>query len=238
MGKASRLKAERWTSAALATFPGAHMRHMPPRRIFRFFKEPAHADALACGRVWISTLECCRRYEDPKQGDPEEATHRYHIPYARQGDMDESAFQVMARRAHVKVDQGLRATIANARSTDTITDAYVLCFTESFSPALLGPTFGRHCVCIDDSVAFFDQVSAVLHPLVLWTGAQIGRITYRERYFVGAEPETAPKGFVKPPDHYAPQREVRMLWHVTDPVGLKPFGVEVPDAARFCRRLA
>jgi hypothetical protein len=44
----------------------------PPAKVYRFFKEKAHADALAAGNIWISTLQRCREYEDPKQGDPKD----------------------------------------------------------------------------------------------------------------------------------------------------------------------
>jgi hypothetical protein len=43
-----------------------------PPRLYRFFKCLEHAQNFADGRIWISTLEACRKHEDPQQGDSEE----------------------------------------------------------------------------------------------------------------------------------------------------------------------
>ena len=34
-----------------------------PLKVYRFFKEKSHAEALCNGDVWLSTIETCRRYE-------------------------------------------------------------------------------------------------------------------------------------------------------------------------------
>ena len=49
--------------------------------LYRFFEEEWQAKALLKGKVWISTLEKCREYECPQQGDSHEATSTYHQVY-------------------------------------------------------------------------------------------------------------------------------------------------------------
>src|SRR5688572_23912877 len=49
-----------------------------PPRLFRFFKEEAHADSFSSGSIWISTLSQCRMYENPSRGDPEEGMLDYY----------------------------------------------------------------------------------------------------------------------------------------------------------------
>ncbi|MFM5027402.1 hypothetical protein ACEUBM_20605, partial [Aeromonas caviae] len=66
--------------------------------IYRFFPEQWQADALCQGNVWISTLEACRAYEDPLQGDSEEATHTYKSGHIV-GSSSDAAFVEMAARS-------------------------------------------------------------------------------------------------------------------------------------------
>lgn len=76
MGKASRIKKERRLAMAGTQVPVSTylqpFSHSIPYKVYRFFKESQHAEALASGMVWLSTLEICRAYEDSYQGDPDE----------------------------------------------------------------------------------------------------------------------------------------------------------------------
>ena len=47
--------------------------------LYRFFKNEREAECLLDGKVWISTLQKCREFECPQQGDKAEATSLYHI---------------------------------------------------------------------------------------------------------------------------------------------------------------
>src|SRR5690349_11813261 len=48
-----------------------------PGRVFRYFDVRAHAEAFVAGSIFVSTLERCRRIEDPKRVDAGEATLHY-----------------------------------------------------------------------------------------------------------------------------------------------------------------
>ena len=84
----------------------------PPKRIrdkayhnnciYRFFKEEWQADELVKGNVWISTIETCREYEDPMQGDPDEATMVYNSGTIA-GDGDDPNVQLIARRTGISI---------------------------------------------------------------------------------------------------------------------------------------
>lgn len=46
--------------------------------LYRFFKNEWEAECLLDGKVWISTLQKCREFECPQQGDKKEGTSTYH----------------------------------------------------------------------------------------------------------------------------------------------------------------
>jgi hypothetical protein len=131
-------------------------------------------------------------------------------------------------------DVELRDNI-NIRSLE---DAYIICFTDRYEPDTMPEAFGRYCVEIRDSKAFFFQIDAVLKTRFKIESARLARVTYRDRHFFDLEPENVPLGFLKAPDEYSDQREVRMLWKVFDPSGLVPIVLAVPSVRGLCRRVA
>jgi hypothetical protein len=97
--------------------------------IYRFFPEKWQADALARGNVWLSTLGTCRAYEDPEQGNPEEAHETYNSGHAV-GCSDDPDFVERARRSDINIGPGCsRITISNNTRRTSLPDAYVLCTT-------------------------------------------------------------------------------------------------------------
>src|SRR3569833_890484 len=119
----------------------AEIRAIP--RIFRYFREQNHADALVQGNVYVSTLSTCRKHETAGQGDVEEGTERYYHGPISTGDTN---FAIIARRAGIQLDSNSRAaTIAyNARKSELL-DAFVICTTEQIdSDGVL--SWGRYCV--------------------------------------------------------------------------------------------
>lgn len=222
-----------------ATAPGVqHVAVESPDKVYRFFKDSIHADALASGKVWLSTLETCRTYEDPLQGDPHEATHEYNSGYALGGSNDE-AFKLIAARSGIHIGPGCsNITINNCTAVQKLPDAYVLCTTEHFKPENLGDTFGRYCVEITNPPEFFRRLTAALSRLVSIQQGAFGRVIYQERRYVGLQDPPGPIGFVKPPDRYQDQREVRFLWTLSTNAKLDPFLLDAPDCAGLCRRIA
>lgn len=248
MGRASRKKRERQVPAVNTSAQSNSVIINATREqdlqsisvpvVYRFFSEPEHADALAAGHVWLSTLETCRAYEDPLQGDPHEATHEYNSGHVV-GSSGDVAFEQIAARSGILIGPGCsNITISNNTLVKRLPDAFVLCTTEHFSPEKLSDTFGRYCVEISNPQALFHQLTNELSKRFRLREAAYGRVIYRHRKYVGHQEEPGPIGFVKPPDKYQDQREVRFLWTVDNSLNLKPFLLEVPQAATLCRRIA
>lgn len=233
MGKASRRKRERRAGqqrSALNT-------PITPKKVYRFFDDPNHADALTEGKVWLSTLETCRAYEDPQQGDPDEATHVYNSGYAVGGSNDE-AFKLIASRSGIMIGPGCsNITLNNNTYIEKLPDAYVLCTTEQFNPEKLSETFGKYCVEIEHPTEFFRIVTAALSKVLPIHQAACGPVAYRERKYTGLQNPPGTIGFVKPADKYQDQQEFRFLWLLNTVKKLDPFLLEVTECARFCKRI-
>jgi hypothetical protein len=206
------------------------------KRVYRFFKLPEHADALMKGCVWITTLEACRRYENRYQGDPEEGYEHYEQGGAVTNTPEEPHFAEIAKRIRLIVGDG--TTLRGNRSLLKLTDAFVLCFTERFDPATFEKTIEhKHCVAISDCAKFFDTVTNRMQQVFILTQAVCSPIIYKERAYEGMQDPPGPLGFVKPPDPYQAQQEVRMLWIVKNAGSYKPFLLNAPDVAALCTRL-
>jgi hypothetical protein len=243
MGKKSRLKKERRAlkEAKLAQ-TDLHRKlvsidgHNEP--IYRFFPERWQAEALCNGNVWISTLETCRQYEDPLQGDPEEATHTYNSGHIVGGSND-PAFVEMASRSGIHIGGGCSdITISNCASVQRLPDAYVLCTTSEFCPQNLSDTFGNYCVKISNPVEFFKHVSYALNDQKIIREGGMGLVKYQNRVYTGLEPPPGPIGFVKPHDQYSSQKEFRLLWVPQEHTNIKPFLLKCPGAGEFCSQIA
>ena len=242
MGRKSRLKQERrelkqhglseGSSKTLLLF-GEHS-----QSVYRFFQEEWQADALACGDVWLSTLETCRAYEDPAQGDPEEAHETYNSGHAV-GGSDDPDFVEIARRSGIHIGPGCsNITLSNNTRKTVLPNAYVLCTTTEFSPEKLSDTFGRYCVEITSPKDFFVRVSASLEKSTQIKEAVAGKVIYKDRHYTGMESPPGPIGFVKPPEFYATQKEFRLLWVPENSTGLTPFLLKCPEASYLCKRIA
>ena len=221
--------------------------HVPPDDflkngiLYRFLRDPDYADQFVAGNIFISTLSECRGYEAAAgRGDPGEGTLRH-----RSGDLilsgDNPEDLEIARRAGlVIIPGGGTLTLSGNVAEHKLEDAYVLCTTERFSPDKLSDTFGKHCVRIDDAKTFFDRTSRAL-VASLKSGrldrAFMGCVSYTGRELQGRQQQPAPNGFLKPPDLYADQQEVRMLWSMTPQVRLEPFLLKVPDVRGLCTRM-
>jgi hypothetical protein len=183
--------------------------------VYRFFKDPRHADALVAGRVWLSTLASCRHYEGDVQPTPL-------MPRADMvvgGDPD---FGFVARDG-APVDRTIEIKPA--------ADAFVLCVTELLQgDADAGR--GDHAVEI--------RLPHLFRLAVQWRlkarrqdflGSDVGRVQY--------EPGAAlTPGLVKAPDAYRTQQEIRFVYRVRNTARLEPILLRVPEMVGLCRRVS
>ncbi|QKJ65627.1 hypothetical protein HQN60_02100 [Deefgea piscis] len=241
MGKKSRLKKER------RSHPNATDNQNPIDRlisldnfngaVYRFFPEEWQADELCNGNIWISTLESCRKYEDPSQGDSHEATQTYQSGHIAGGSND-LAFIEMASRSGISIGEGCsNITISNCNNTQKLSDAYVICTTKSFQPENLSDTFGKYCVKISNPMIFFRLVSLELNKYKSIREGAIGLIQYKDRHYTGLQPVPGPIGFIKPRDPYSNQNEFRFLWIPRNNIALHPFSLKCQSITKFCTRI-
>jgi len=242
MGKKSKLKRERRELKAIKTVQSELFQNLMSldgynEPIYRFFSERWQADSLCEGKVWLSTLETCRAYEDPLQGDDEEAIHTYTSGHIVGGSSNE-AFVEMAARSGIYIGEGCsNITINNATQVQKLPDAFVLCTTKELQPEKLSDTFGNYCVKISNPAEFFKRISIVLNKHFAIKEGGMGLIQYKDRVYTGLETPPGPIGFVKPSDLYSPQKEFRMLWVPEDTVPIDPFLLNCPDVANLCSQV-
>ena len=238
MGRKSRLKKERREliktgfsndiSSKLISFEDYR------KPIYRFFQEKWQADSLCDGNVWLSTLETCRKYENPEQGDPEEAQHTYHSGHIT-GSSNDPIFVELASRTGISIGPNAsNITISNCRNIHKLPDAFVLCTTKKHNPAILCETFGNHCVRINNPLLFFQYISAQLHNHVTIEQGAMGSVKYAPRHYTGLQQSPGPIGFVKPTDQYSSQNEFRFLWIPSNSTNLLPFLIKVPEISKLC----
>jgi hypothetical protein len=243
MGRASRRKSEPSAHAASTEPPVSACEVVcidktPPAVVYRFFQHEREAECLASGSVWVTTLETCRRFEGAERGDAGEGTLQYNSGVVT-GDSSDPVVRIVAERVGVRLGASVTNIVISGNTrVQTLADAYVMCTTELPSKQLEN-ALGRYCVRIDQPLRFFRKVTRAIQAKVPLRRATIGRIMYADRTFEGVSDPPGRIGFVKPPDIYAKQQEVRMLWVPVQPgQALAPFLVECPSASRFCRRVS
>ena len=242
MGRKSRLKKERRELKQHGLADGSSktlvLLDEHKESIYRFFSEKWQADDLTRGGVWLSTLGTCRTYEDPEQGDPQEAHETYNSGHAT-GDSNDPTFVERAKKCGIHIGPGCsNITISNNTSSTSLPDAYVLCTTTEFSPEKISDTFGKYCVEITNPREFFVTVSENLESQAAIKEAAAGKIIYKDRSYSGMESPPGPIGFVKPPDLYASQKEFRFLWLPEKSKEITPFLLKCPKISHLCKRIA
>ncbi|WP_323150743.1 hypothetical protein [Pseudomonas glycinae] len=213
------------------------LKRQPAKPVYRFFDEEWQAEDFSNGKIFISTINKCRGYEDALRGDKGEAIKSYTISNAF-GASSDPHIQHMSNNAGVGVGNFKRVSLSNITRIERLPDAYVLCTTVGFSDQELGKTFGAYCVKITNVQSFFNALTKRINSQVCRVRGMHGPIIYRERHYEDLESYPYEIGFVKPPDKYKDQKEYRFLWHA--PVGREIAGVVVncPEAIGYVKRIA
>lgn len=205
--------------------------------VYRFFQEEEHANALARGDVYLSTLENCRAYEDAEQGDPEEGFEAYNASNLS-GGSDDPEFVEQARRGGIAIEgKCSNIQIGSISKVESIEDAYVLCTTTQFLPENLNEKFGKYCVEIKDPRKFFVAVSKKLNSISTISQAATREIIYADRKYTGLGQPPGPIGFVKPSVPYEKQKEFRFLWLMKNMGEINPPLIKCPEISGLCRRI-
>lgn len=203
--------------------------------VFRAFPHELWADAFADGRIWLSTLETCRRIEDPARADPEEAREIYNSGAVSTDTHSSEHVREVGRRAGIQLPEGVHGvTLRNNISVREVRDAWVVCASLTTSQAAIGK-FGGHVVGIRDFRVFLSLIHRALATDVgsLISGART--VEYRDNAFTGLQSAPGPLGFVKRPE-FASENEFRFLWQPSGNVRPVPghLRMRLPRTL-FCR---
>lgn len=201
--------------------------------VYRFFDKLEYANDLLSGKLWLTTLEKCRAYEDSERGDEHEATHVYnsgHVDFVS-GD---PKHKLILARVGIEIEGHVSSAIFDDNvAIDKIRDAFLYCTTETYNEDLK-KSFGEFCVEIRDPLEFMDLIIEELSKKFNIVSYDFNRITYRERSYSGTDAPPGKIGFIKPM-RYQPQKEIRFLFSVQSEEPLVPFALEVPAIAKLCR---
>ena len=206
--------------------------------VYRYFRERHHAEQLAQGIVWLSTLGSCRGHEEDGRGDAAEATQVY-----RSGEVSgsgaDSHVQYVAQHSGIKLEIAPRAKINHVIVKDAvysrgIKDAFVLCASQKFDQSCM-ETFGPYCVEISRPRFSLWLVTLRFGLQPSLREAIMGKIRYRDRSYSGLQAQPGLLGFVKHAQ-FTSQREFRMLWTIEEIGGvLEPKPIVCPEVRALCR---
>lgn len=210
--------------------------HLP---VYRFFQEKWQAEALLKGNIWLSTLEVCRKYENPDQGDKFEATQTYNSGVIT-GDSDCPDLKKIAARCDFIIptsnNHSRKITFKNSSSTMQINDAFVLCTAKEYVPGVLSKSFGQYCVKINDPIKFYRLASIALHQQTLIRDGAMGCIQYKSREYSGLDNVPGQLGFIKPYS-YHPQKEFRFIWLPLTGKPIQPMSIYCPEIVNCCEMM-
>lgn len=202
-------------------------------RLYRFLESERFAQDLVEGKVWITTLEACRKAEGADRRDAHEGTLTHHIDRLR-GDEPNFAAAVSQTGAF-KFQEGARFGISGITLERAPVHCYVLCWTERFEPDRMEQGFGKWCVELERPIDFFGHTSHAILSAKGATNGSFAQVSYQGRVVRDNEVAGVPIVFLKPEDGYTHQREVRMAWACGDGHAYEPFMLDCPEVRGHCR---
>ncbi len=248
MGRKSRLKKERKEAKSqnkgnsftirygvisnpVPTLPPGKITTFSGEVIYRFFQKESYAEAFSQGKIRLSTLESCRGYEDPRQGDKKEGVQAHMV--SMNGSIHKKDVRHGVTMMNLPVMSNSHYSISDTVVHRYIPDAYVLCTTETYEPSNMSGTFGDYCVKIEIPEVFFNIVTMRLEMELGPMFAKFANVEYKIDFESMSDEGL---GFTKEPDQYADQKEVRMLWLPSIRQKIKPsFTIDCPEVSELCK---
>lgn len=187
--------------------------------LYRFFKTRERAEALLNGEVWVSTLQKCREYDDPQQGDKYEGSANY-LTSINTGDRPVSKEeQERALHGGVGIADGVsNITIGSINTEFIIPNGFLLCTTND--PISIKQQSDEWAFGVQINLSqrdIFDLLSeALLRKGVPLTNGSFGWADY-DTQRIYYDHTTPPKNlaFIKPKVHKA-QSEYRFFWEAQE----------------------
>lgn len=209
-----------------------------PDKLYRYMNEPDHVDQFVSGKIYLSTLDKCRRHENKQQRDAGEGLQTYKFRGSITGDISNPEFAHVAQMGGIDIDETSLGNRIACHTATRAVDGYVLCMTLGFTQQNLTDDFGKHCAEITNPEEFFKLLNSELLHRWKTDSGQFGPIIYKQRDFAGFQQPPGRPAFVKPPDQYEDQQEFRFFWPVPRGQFVSPGAFAVPGLAEFCRRIA
>lgn len=215
--------------------------------LYRYFNEERYAESFLNGNVWISTLQKCREYEDPQQGDLYEASTIYnHKPIRIQNRIITK--EEVESLNHAGISLGVEAgefvkgpiDINNNTTIRQIFNSFILCTTTNpnhlqsqsnewrYDVKINLPYEHFHTILTREMMRKFEHFDYVDHGYAIYN---------KSRYY--SSPNNIPDNimFLKP-NFQEKQSEYRFVWKVKD---LNNYGdgilLECSDLKPFMERL-
>ena len=198
----------------------------PPKFVYRYFNDEAHAQRLLDGVVWLSTIEHCRKTDEIRQSDPEEATSTWFIE-----KLDPNMEPELLERANRALDRyGSRmSNCSDVRLVLMVPNGFMFC--TSLEPGLT--SFGGHCVRIAEPARFYSEVSKALLAVHTFDRQGFAPMTYGEREVGGFDGHPTDPMLLGPPGN-APEREARMYWVPKAGTIIERMEISVPPVRELC----
>ncbi|MGM8931427.1 hypothetical protein [Salinicola halophyticus] len=205
--------------------------------IYRYLPQEYFSAEFLEGRIRLSTLEACRGYEDPARGDKGEGTWEYRVERAH-GDWDDPELQYQASRVGIGIGPGsIGTTIENCSSYTTHPDAFLLSFTLNPSADFADGTFGSYGIKVTRPDVLFHRITSYLSRDVGIRYAKMKRVVYGDRVQVGMASDPENICFVKEPDRYADQIEIRMFWLPKKHIVVRPKQIAIGSIKDIATRM-
>jgi hypothetical protein len=204
-----------------------------PRVLYRYMDEAEYADAFVEGRLLISTLEACRRHDDPARGDPLDGVLMTTVNVVT-NDPNEAA--------EAAAIMGIGGGGTNFYAYDnvqyhTVSNAYLICCSLEQSPRL-AEEMGPYCVEILQPESFASVIGWRMSEAARrYLPGTFGAVQYDgdDRNFQNRESWLRrPHGLTKR-SQYSYQTEFRLLWRYAD---ARRDILNAPGIRGLCRRIA
>ena len=212
---AIRCTCRQWSSFPRgSTFaPASSEKEYVPRVLFRYFDKDEYCEDFLSGRIWITTIESCRRSENADRADREEAsqTFRQEAPIWNAAD---PAQRAVMKRLGFSAPPGSRFLLQGNSSTVYHPDEYMLCLSKSLSRRLVeqfSPN-AKRVVRINKPTALFEAIGEALHARDPLFHFECAPVLYERRPIADLDPTPLYAPWLMKPKRYAHEKEIRVLW--------------------------
>lgn len=173
--------------------------------LYRLFEEEWQAESLLNGKIWISTLEQCRNFEDNQQGDKHEGSSIFNFSMNAINRYPTNEERKHALYCGIDIGPNCHAFIGNAKRINQISNGFILCTTNNPLALQKQSNAWKYGVKIDlppRKFAYLLFISMLREGIELSSTFHHGWTKYgSERNYYSLETEPQRLAFLKPQEH-------------------------------------